>query len=610
MAPRQLDLTLTMAQALLRYLQAQFIEVDGHPVPMLAGVFAIFGHGNVAGLGEALASTRDTLPVWRAHNEQAMVHTATAFAKTQRRKRWLACTTSIGPGATNMVTGAATAHVNRLPVLLLPGDTFVSRRPDPVLQQLENFAEPLLSVNDCLRPVSRYFDRITRPEQLLQSLPQAVRTLNDPANCGPATLCLPQDIQSEAYNYPAHFFSPHVWTLERPRPDVQQIAHAIKLLRTAQKPLVIIGGGVLYSDACATLEKFLRQHHLPSVCTQAGKGALTSDTLLHLGGVGVTGTDAANALAREADVILALGTRLSDFTTASRTLFAQAEQIISINSATADAYKHGALPVVGDVGCTLEELSSQLGSWRAASEWQQKAHTALTTWSTTADHLLETSNQLPNDAQVVHAINQCATDKTVVVAAAGGLPGQLQRFWNVLSRYTYHVEYGYSCMGYEIAGGLGVKLAWPDADVIVMVGDGSYLMMNSEIATSVAYKLKLTIVVLDNRGFGCIHRLQQACGVPAFNNLLQDSGEAPAVDFVAHARSLGADAKKCSSLEELREAFKQTRQKNITQVLVIDTDPNASGTDSGVFWDVPIAAHSQYQTVNQAHDASMRRKSE
>ncbi|MBV8492427.1 MAG: 3D-(3,5/4)-trihydroxycyclohexane-1,2-dione acylhydrolase (decyclizing), partial [Alphaproteobacteria bacterium] len=479
-------LRLTMAQALVRYLAAQTSETGGNQVPLFAGVFAIFGHGNVAGLGEALHAARETLPTLRAHNEQAMAIAAVAFAKASRRRRMMACTSSIGPGATNMVTAAAVAHANRLPVLLLPGDTFASRRPDPVLQQIEAFGDPTISVNDCLRPVSRWWDRITRPEQILDSLPQAMRVLTDPADCGPVTLALPQDVQTEAHDYPEEFFAPHCWHIRRPPPDGAELAAAAAVLKSAQTPLIVAGGGVHYALACEPLAEFAARHGVPVAETQAGKGALAWDHASNAGAIGVTGGSAANTLAAEADAVLAIGTRLSDFTTASRSLFRNpALRLIQLNAAAFDAAKHGALPLVADAAAGLAALDQALAGWRAPAGWTSRARGLAGEWQTAVDQATAPSNaRLPSDAQVLGAVNRAAAADDIVVCAAGGLPGELHKLWRCREPGTYHLEYGYSCMGYEIAGGLGAKLAQPEREVWVLVGDGSYLMMNSEIATS------------------------------------------------------------------------------------------------------------------------------
>jgi 3D-(3,5/4)-trihydroxycyclohexane-1,2-dione acylhydrolase (decyclizing) len=578
---------LTMAQALTRFLTAQRSDIDGGPQPLFAGVFAIFGHGNVAGLGEALYEARDRLPVFRAHNEQAMAHAAIGFAKQSRRRRMMACTSSIGPGATNMVTAAAVAHANRLPVLFLPGDVFANRRPDPVLQQIEAFGDPTISVNDCFRPVSRWWDRITRPEQILESLPQAMRVLTDPAECGPVTLALPQDVQTEAYDYPEEFFRTRLWRFRQPPPDPVQLGEAAAALSRCRAPLIVAGGGVHYSLACEALADFAARHRLPVAETQAGKGALPWSHPSAVGAIGVTGGSAANALAAEADVILAIGTRLSDFTTASRSLFCNpAAILIQLNVAAFDAVKHGGLPLVADARAGLAALDQVLATWSPPDSWVDKARALTAEWNEAVVRATAPANAaLPSDAQVLGAVNRAASPQDIVVCAAGGLPGELHKLWRCHAPGTYHVEYGYSCMGYEIAGGLGAKLAAPEREVYVLVGDGSYLMMNSEIASSIVLDCKLIIVVLDNGGFGCIDRLQRACGGAAFNNLFPAGS---GVDFAAHAASLGARSFRVANLAELNTALEQARDERRSTVIVIATDPTASTAAGGAWWDVAI----------------------
>jgi 3D-(3,5/4)-trihydroxycyclohexane-1,2-dione acylhydrolase (decyclizing) len=578
---------LTMAQALTRFLTAQRSDIDGGPQPLFAGVFAIFGHGNVTGLGEALYEARDRLPVFRAHNEQAMAHAAIGFAKQSRRRRMMACTSSIGPGATNMVTAAAVAHANRLPVLFLPGDVFASRRPDPVLQQIEAFGDPTISVNDCFRPVSRWWDRITRPEQILESLPQAMRVLTDPAECGPVTLALPQDVQTEAYDYPEEFFRTRLWRFRQPPPDPVQLGEAAAALSRCRAPLIVAGGGVHYSLACEALADFAARHRLPVAETQAGKGALPWSHPSAVGAIGVTGGSAANALAAEADVILAIGTRLSDFTTASRSLFCNpAAILIQLNVAAFDAVKHGGLPLVADARAGLAALDQVLATWSPPDSWVDKARALTAEWNEAVVRATAPANAaLPSDAQVLGAVNRAASPQDIVVCAAGGLPGELHKLWRCHAPGTYHVEYGYSCMGYEIAGGLGAKLAAPEREVYVLVGDGSYLMMNSEIASSIVLDCKLIIVVLDNGGFGCIDRLQRACGGAAFNNLFPAGS---GVDFAAHAASLGARSFRVANLAELNTALEQARDERRSTVIVIATDPTASTAAGGAWWDVAI----------------------
>ncbi|MDR6873801.1 3D-(3,5/4)-trihydroxycyclohexane-1,2-dione acylhydrolase (decyclizing) [Bosea sp. BE125] len=595
---------LTMAQALVKALAAQKTVIDGQTLPLFAGVWAIFGHGNVAGLGEALHGARDTLPTYRAHNEQAMAHAAIAFAKASRRRRMMAVTSSIGPGATNMVTAAAVAHVNRLPLLLLPGDVFAGRRPDPVLQQIEDFGDGTVSANDCFKPVSRYFDRLTRPEQLIPAFERTIAVLTDPAECGPVTLALCQDVQAEAFDYPEGFFAERIWTPRRQRPDEVELAEAAALLKAAKKPFVVVGGGVLYGEAEAELARFCEAHGLPAAETQAGKSTLPFDHPLNLGAIGVTGTGAANAMAGEADVVLAIGTRLQDFTTGSWSLFANpACRIIGLNVQAFDAGKQRAQPLLCDVRAGLAELEAALAGHRAPEAWTAQAKAAKTDWLTTASRYTEAGNAaLPSDAQVLGAVQRWSKPSDVVVCAAGGLPGELHKLWQAGAPGGYHMEYGYSCMGYEIAGGLGVKMADPAREVVVMVGDGSYLMMNSEIATSVMLGLKLTIVVLDNRGFGCINRLQGATGGAPFNNLLADSRHEtlPAIDFSAHAASLGAVSRKVASLAELDEALRESRAHDRTSVIVIDTDPAISTDAGGHWWDVAVPEISTRAEVVQA----------
>jgi 3D-(3,5/4)-trihydroxycyclohexane-1,2-dione acylhydrolase (decyclizing) len=585
------SLRLTAAEATIRFLAAQQVEIGGRNLPIFGGVWAIFGHGNVAGLGPALHAHRRALPTFRAHNEQAMAHAAIAYAKTHARRRMMACTTSIGPGATNMVTAAAVAHVNRLPVLFLPGDVFASRRPDPVLQQVEDFGDATVSANDCFRPVSRYFDRIMRAEQLLAALPAAMRVLTDPAECGPVTLAFPQDVQTEAMDWPAAFFRKRVWRPRAPEPDAAELRAATEALRAAKRPVLIAGGGVKYAGAEATLAAFARSHGVPVAETQAGKGSLAWDEPANLGAIGVTGSAAANALAAQADLVLAVGTRLQDFTTGSRALFGQA-QLVALNAVAFDALKHGAQPLVADAARGLVALSAALGGWQAPRPWQEKAATATARWHRTVARVTaapkRAANGLPTDAQVLGAVNRAMPKDGIVVCAAGGLPGELHKLWRATDAVSYHLEYGYSCMGYEIAGGLGAKLAAPQREVVVMVGDGSYLMMNSEIATSVALGAKLTIVVLDNRGFGCINRLQRGTGGEAFNNLLPDA--APRVDFAAHAAALGAGASEVANVAELEAALPNAFAAKRTQVIVIDTDPKTGTAEGGAWWEVPVTA--------------------
>jgi 3D-(3,5/4)-trihydroxycyclohexane-1,2-dione acylhydrolase (decyclizing) len=594
-----------MAQALVRAMTSQWTLIDGERRRLFAGVWAIFGHGNVAALGEALYAAREALPTLRAHNEQAMGHAAVAFAKATYRRRMMACTTSIGPGATNLATAAAVAHVNRLPLLLLPGDVFATRAPDPVLQQVEDFGDGLVTANDCLRPLSRYFDRITRPEQLIAAFNRSMQVLTDPADCGPVTLALCQDVQAEAIRWPASFFEDRLWNPRRTPPDEYELAEAAQVLRAARRPLVVCGGGVLYSEAAAQLRDFCDRHAVPLAETQAGKSALPGSHPLNLGGIGVTGTAAANALAAEADVILAVGTRLQDFTTGSGTLFrAKGHKVVGLNVQPFDAYKHGALPLVADAREGLRRLSDALADWRAPRAWGEQAQAARRDWQRTAQSFTAAGRHArPSDAQVIGAVQDAARDSDIIVGAAGGLPGELHRHWQAERPGGYHLEYGYSCMGYEIAGALGVKLAQPEREVIVMVGDGSYLMLNSEIATSVRLGVKLIVVLLDNGGFGCIERLQEATGNASFNNLRTASDGARArLDLVAHARSLGAHAHHVQSLTALTGVLATARQADRTSVLVIETDPAASTTAGGHWWDVAVPEVSERAEVRAARE--------
>lgn len=603
---------LTMAQALARFLARQMTGIDGATVPLFGGVWAIFGHGNVAGLGEALWQVRDALPTFRAHNEQAMAHAAIGYAKANMRRRMMAATTSIGPGATNMVTAAALAHVNRLPVLLLPGDVFASRRPDPVLQQIEDFGDGTVSANDCFRPVSRYFDRITRPEQIVPALQRAMQVLTDPAECGPVTLALCQDVQAEAFDCPESFFEERVWHVRRPRPDRHEIARAADLLRKAKKPLIVAGGGVLYSGASDALARFAEAAGIPVCETQGGKSSLPAAHPLDMGAVGVTGTSAANRLAAEADLVLAVGTRLQDFTTGSWSLLGGGGQtILGLNVQPFDAGKHHAFSLVADAREGLEELAVAVAGHAAPAGWREKAAAAKREWMVEADAATAPTNApLPSDAQVIGAVQRALGSEVILMHAAGGLPGELHKLWQAGSPGSYHGEYGYSCMGYEIAGGLGAKMARPDREVVVMLGDGSYLMLNSEIATSVMLGLKLTIVLLDNRGFGCIDRLQRSTGGAGFNNLLADARHEtlPAIDFAAHAASLGALSRKVASVAELEAALRDARGADRTSVIVIETDPRASTAAGGHWWDVAVPEVSAREEVAAARSDYERKR--
>ncbi|MDI7861197.1 3D-(3,5/4)-trihydroxycyclohexane-1,2-dione acylhydrolase (decyclizing) [Rhizobiaceae bacterium n13] len=602
---------LTMAQAVAHFLKQQKTVIDGRKVPIFGGVWAIFGHGNVAGMGEALYQVREELPTYRAHNEQGMAHAAVAYAKASFRSRFMACTTSIGPGALNMITAAGVAHVNRLPVLFLPGDIFANRAPDPVLQQIENFSDGTVSANDAFRPVSRYFDRITRPEQIMPALKRAMQVLTDPLDCGPVTLSLCQDVQAEAFDYPESFFVERVWTPRRPLPDADELAHAIDLIRKSEKPVIIAGGGVLYSQATKELAAFAEAHGIPVAITQAGKSAIDERHPLALGSVGVTGTSAANAIAEGADLVIAIGTRCQDFTTGSWALFKNEKlAMIGLNITPFDAIKHDSHPLVTDAREGLKALSAGLSGWKAPAELADRASREKKTWMEAAAKAMAATNAaLPSDAQVIGSVaRSIGGENTTLLCAAGGLPGELHKLWPATTPGSYHMEYGFSCMGYEIAGGLGTKMARPERDVVVMVGDGSYMMMNSELATSVMLGQKLTVVLLDNRGYGCINRLQMATGGANFNNLLKDAYHEvmPEIDFRAHAESMGAIAVKVSSIAELEQAIETSKRNDRTSVIVIDTDPLITTEAGGHWWDVAVPEVSPRGEVNKAHAAYVK----
>jgi 3D-(3,5/4)-trihydroxycyclohexane-1,2-dione acylhydrolase (decyclizing) len=605
---------LTMAHALVRYLCAQQTTIDGESVPLFAGVFGIFGHGNVTCLSEALEQVQDRLPTWRGQNEQSMALAAIGFAKARLRRQIMVATSSIGPGATNMVTAAAAAHANRLPILILSGDAFASRIPDPVLQQVEHFSDPTRTVNDAFRAVTRYWDRIARPEQILQSLPQAVAVMLDPADCGPAFLALCQDTQGEVYDYPERFFEPQRHQIRRVRPDEREIRAAASVLRAARRPLLLAGGGVHYALATKRLADFATKHNIPVAETIAGRGALTHDHPMNVGPLGVIGSASANELASEADVVLAVGTRLQDFTTGSWSVFQAPDfRLISINAARFDAAKHHALAVVGDADESLAELDAALGDYAGPEDWTRRGRTAYSAWNAMiAERTQATNTDLPSYAQVVGAVNRQANEKDRVLTAAGGLPGELTKNWKVKSPGTFDCEFGYSCMGYEIAGGWGAKMATPDAEVIVMVGDGSYLMMNSDVYSSVLTGQKLIIVVCDNGGFAVIDRLQTFKGVPSFNNLLKDCRieKLVRVDFAKHAESMGAIAEHVRSIADLERAIERARRAERTSVIVIDTDPH-SWTPGDAWWDVGVPQVSVRESVKAAaaeHGAQKRKQ--
>jgi 3D-(3,5/4)-trihydroxycyclohexane-1,2-dione acylhydrolase (decyclizing) len=589
---------LTAAQAMVRWLSVQMTEEGDR---FIEGIWAIFGHGNVAGIGEALHAHRDVFPTWRGHNEQTMAHTAIAYAKASKRRRAMAVTTSIGPGALNVVTAAALAHVNRLPVLIIPGDVFANRAPDPVLQQIEDWGDGTVSANDAFKPVSRYFDRITRPEQILTALPRALRVMTDPADCGPVTLAFCQDVQAEAYDYPLSFFTPKVWKIRRPEADADELASAIALIKAANAPVIVAGGGVIYAQAEAELAAFATAHNIPVVETQGGKSALDFDHALNFGPVGVTGASSANTVCENADLVIGVGTRFQDFTTGSWALFKNPNRkILSINVAAYDAYKHGATNLVSDAKIALQAIGKALGSQKFATIPNLQSDWAAATAGVKAKPLHD--NALPTDAQVIGAVQRASSRQTVVMSAAGTMPGELHKIWDAPVG-GYHMEYGFSCMGYEIAGAMGIKLARPDADVVCMVGDGSYMMANSELATAVMMGVPFTVVLTDNRGYGCINRLQKGTGGAGFNNLLDDSYHVnPShIDFAAHAGSMGARAIKVATIAELESALAEAKGAKIPTVIVIDTDPWPSTEAGGTWWDVAVPEVSTRAEVNAAH---------
>ena len=604
---------LTMAQALVRYLCNQFTEIDGQRVRLFAGVFAIFGHGNVSCLSEALEQVQDQLPTYRGQNEQSMALAAIGFAKAKRRRQIMVAATSIGPGAANMVTAAGTAMANRLPVLLLAGDTFANRLPDPVLQQVEHFNDPTLTVNDAFKSVVRYWDRITQPEQILSSLPQAIATMLDPADCGPAFIGLAQDTQEKAFDYPEIFFEPKVWAIPRPRPDRKAVEVAAALLRTAKKPLIIAGGGVRYSLAEAAVAEFAAKRGIPIVETIAGKGGLTHDHPVHAGPIGIVGSTSANALAKQADVILAIGTRLQDFTTGSWTAFSQEAQFISINAARFDAVKHRALSVVGDALEAVTELDAALGDFRVAASLMSQAKELFADWNKLLDKHQEPTNALvPSYAQVIGVMNRVAGPTDTLIGAAGGTPGEITKNWRVKNPNTFDCEFGFSCMGYEIAAGWGCAIAQEGSGAvggtpIVMIGDGTYMMMNSDIYSAVLTGHKMIVVVCDNGGYAVINRLQQFKGVPGFNNMLTDcriqNRQNPLhVDFAKHAEAMGACTRHVESLADLEAALKWAQGNDCTTVISIVSDAYA-WVPGDAEWDVGVPEVSQFEAVRKARVA-------
>jgi len=613
---------LTMAQAVILFLKNQYVERDDLSQPFFAGCFGIFGHGNVAGIGQALQQYPD-FRYYQTRNEQAMVHTAAAYAKMKNRLQTFVCTTSIGPGATNMVTGAAGATINRLPVLLLPGDIFARRNVAPVLQQLEMAYSQDISANDCFKPVSRYWDRINRPEQVITALPEAMRVLTSPANTGAVTLALPQDVQAEAWDYPEAFFNQRSWHVSRPLPDRDLIARAAEMIRASQRPLIIAGGGVIYSEASQTLHEFAEQTGIPVCETQAGKGSLHYAHPLNLGAVGVTGTFGANIMAREADLVIGIGTRYSDFTTASKTAFQDpAVKFINLNIAEFDAFKHSGLPLTGDARETLAVLSEMLAGWQVSMGYRQRAAQFNQAWDEEVERIYNLGNQpLPSQGEVIGAVNDFSGDRDVVLCAAGSAPGDLHKLWRTRDPKGYHLEYGYSCMGYEIAGGLGAKMACPDREIYIVVGDGSYLMMAQEIVTSLQEGVKLTIILINNQGFGSIGGLSRSLGSSGFGTrylyrdeqtgLLPDDTIPPSdaverelpVDLAANARSLGAHVIEAGSIQDFKTALSQAKEQEKTTLIHIVTDRYASVPGYESWWDVPVAEVSEIDSVKKARAA-------
>lgn len=593
---------LTAAQAMVKWLSVQMTEEGDR---FIDGIWGIFGHGNVAGLGEALQGAGDSFPTWRGQNEQTMAHAAIAYAKGHKRRRAQAVTSSIGPGATNMVTAAALAHVNRLPVLFIPGDVFANRRPDPVLQQVEAFEDGTVSANDCFRPVVRYFDRITRPEHLLTCMPRALAVMTDPANCGSVCLSFCQDVQAEAYDYPVAFFETKVWRVRRPEPAADELADVVTLIKAASNPVIVCGGGVIYSEAEQTLGAFATKHQIPVVETQAGKSALSQAHPMNFGASGVDGSAAANLVSRNADLVIGVGTRFQDFTTGSWSLFQKLDRkLVSINVAAYDAVKHGAVPVVADARVALEKISAALGDHRVAvdadirTEWLE---------AVTAHCQPRSGGEgyRPLDAEVIGAVQRATGEDAIAMCAAGTMPGALKLLWQP-SQGGYHMEYGYSCMGYEIAGAMGLKLARPEREVICFVGDGSYMMANSELATAVMRRVPFTVILTDNRGYGCINRLQTlGCGGEPFNNMYVDCNvEAqPEIDYVAHAAAMGAHAIKARDIADLEAQVALARGRDIPTVIVIETSA-ADGPDfgdAGHWWDVAVPAVSKTESSRAAY---------
>jgi 3D-(3,5/4)-trihydroxycyclohexane-1,2-dione acylhydrolase (decyclizing) len=598
---------LTMAQALIAFLDQQLVERDGERHRFFGGCFGIFGHGNVAGIGQAL-DQHPSFPYFQARNEQAMVHAAAAYAKMHDRMRALVCTSSVGPGATNMLTAAAGATINRLPVLLLPGDVFARRNVAPVLQQLERTDTQDVGVNDCFKPISRYWDRISRPDQLVSALPEVMRVLTSPAQTGAVTLCLPQDVQAEAWDYPEALFEPRVSLIGRPRADAALLGRALEWIRAAERPLIVAGGGVIYAGATDALAALAAATGIPVAETQAGKSALRWDHPSAVGAVGVTGTPIAIALAHQADLVIGIGTRYSDFTTASKTGFQHPDvRFININIAEFDAFKHSGLPLVADAKVTLEALHEGLAGHRVSAAYSDKITAGAKAWNDQVQAVYDFRHApLLSQGEVVGAVEAAAGESGIVLCAAGSLPGDLHKLWRAKDRKSYHMEYGYSCMGYEVAGGLGVKMAAPDREVFVMVGDGSYLMMAQEVVTAVQEGIKMVIVLLDNHGYASIGALSAGLGSDGFGTRYRHrtstglDGEVLAVDFVQNAQSMGALATRASSYQELVQALETAKAADRTSVIVVEVDREHRVGGCGAWWDVPVAEVSEQSAVQQA----------
>lgn len=611
-------INLTTAQAVIRFLEQQFVERDGKEQAFFAGCFGIFGHGNVGGIGQALFE-QPTFKYYQSRNEQAMVHSAAAYSRMKNRLSTFACTSSIGPGATNMLTAAASATINRLPVLLLPGDIFASRHVDPVLQQLEMYGAPDVSVNDCFRPISKFWDRIARPEQLIASLPQAMRVLTSPADTGTATLCLPQDVQAEVYEFPERLFSKRIWYVPRPLPDGELLQRAADRIRTAKRPLIIAGGGVIYSEATESLLAFVNETGMPVAETFAGKGSLRYDEPHNLGAVGATGTEGANAISAEADLIIGIGTRYSDFTTASKTAF-QNEHVdfVNINIAEFDAHKQSGLALTGDARAILDNLTERLKGYRVAPEYQETVAAYNRSWDEKVSLAYQAENeQRLSQAEIIGLVNAFSGPKDVVLCAAGSLPGDLHKLWRTENPKGFHLEYGYSCMGYEIAGGLGAKMACPDREIYVMVGDGSYLMMSSEIVTSIQEEYKITIILINNHGYASIGGLSKSLGTEGFGTSYRyrdrntgqlDGAELP-VDLAQNAASLGAEVIHAHNSTSFGDALVKAKSNIKTTVIYIESTPERKLAGYGhAWWEVPVAALSEKTAVKIAYEKQINNK--